>query len=127
VIAPPIQTTRNNAALVIPLLGKLNKHSKTKIRVELHCYKGEALHKKHTTNYCPKFIRGTTIQISIKCHATYYKNEEHRDVPFRLIVTEDDLVAYTTPVGYSQLRKGSQGDLFNVTRLGRVMFLSDIK
>jgi hypothetical protein len=52
---------------------------------------------------------------------------EDCDVPFRLIVTEDDLVAYTTPVGYSQLRKGSQGDLFNVTRLGRVMFLSDIK
>jgi hypothetical protein len=39
------------------------------------------------------------------------------NVPFQLIMTEDDSIAYTTPVGYSQQGKGSQGGLFGVTRL----------
>jgi hypothetical protein len=39
------------------------------------------------------------------------------NVPFQLIMMEDDLVAYTTLVGYSQQKKGSHGDLFSVIGL----------
>ena len=71
-IAPPMETIRNNAALVIPsLLGKWNKHSRTQIRVEVHCYKNEALQKQYTINYCLEFTRGITIKLSTTCQATY--------------------------------------------------------
>jgi hypothetical protein len=42
---------------------------------------------------------------------------EDCNVPFQLIMTEDDLIAYTNPIGYSQKGEGSQGGLFCVTRL----------
>jgi hypothetical protein len=39
------------------------------------------------------------------------------NVPFQLIMMEDESIAYTTLVGYSQQGKGSQGGLFCVTRM----------
>jgi hypothetical protein len=49
------------------------------------------------------------------CLRTTISGREDCNVPSQLIMTEDDLVAYMTPVGYSQHEKGSHGDLFSVT------------
>jgi len=39
------------------------------------------------------------------------------NVPFQLIMVEDESISYAPLIGYSQSGKGSQGVLFGVTRM----------